>query len=188
MVQAWRDDRWPLYLPGPRHDILAMGVISLTYGQLENLFRTVFSLVADMNEYQIAAIFERMPNNHRLSALAQMLGKTTLPEVLKERVSHFCNGFRICAENRHAIMHSHSGRMYTSYSRNERGILLTKYSRSGNKLICAASLAELRRVADQAHEYAVFGMHVATEIRIFRLHLERGEEDEFSRVYALPDK
>ena len=95
MVQTRREDRWPLYLPGPRDDILALGVVSLGYGQLENMFRSVFSLVTSMNEHQVAAIFERMPNNHRLSAITQMMSKTILPDKIKDRVSHFCNGFHI---------------------------------------------------------------------------------------------
>src|SRR6476659_319728 len=109
MARINPSDNWPPYLPGSRNDILALGVISLEYGFLENMFRVLFSIVGNMNEYQVAAIFERLPNNHRIDAIRQMLRESTLPDVLKDRVLYFCRCFDICADNRHAIMHSHSG-------------------------------------------------------------------------------
>jgi hypothetical protein len=84
-------------------------------------------------------------------------------------------------------MHAHSGGVYTSLSRGDRGILLSKYSKSGNKLVCAASLAELRSVADQIHAYAIFGGRVVSEIRNFMVCRENGDEDAFWRV-LLRDK
>src|SRR5689334_16831156 len=66
MARTQQEDDWPSYLPGPRNDILALGVISLTYGLLETMFKLLFASVGDMNEHQVAAIFERLPNNHRL--------------------------------------------------------------------------------------------------------------------------
>jgi hypothetical protein len=180
-------DIWPPYLPGPRDDIMAVGVISLTYNQLENMFRALFSVVTDMNEYQVAAIFDRLAQNSRLDAFKQILGKTTLPEILNDRLLHFCNGYDICTSNRNSIMHSHSGGVYTSITRNTRGILLSKYSRSGNKIVRPASLEDLRRVVDECHEFSLYGMIVTTNVRTFRELQVRGEEDEFGRV-PLRDK
>jgi hypothetical protein len=158
------DDKWPEYLPGPRQDIMALGIIALSYGQLENAFRLVFSAVTRMNEIQVAAIFGRIPNNIRQTVLAEVMEQTTLPDALKERVGHFINGFKACADNRHDVMHSHSGGVFTSQSRNIRGILLTKYSKKGNKLVCAPSLVDLRKVADEIHEYASWGFHLTSDI------------------------
>jgi hypothetical protein len=180
-------DDWPAYLPGPRDDIMAVGVISLTYGLLENMFRALFSVIADMNEHQIAAIFDRLPSNARIDAIKQLLPKTTLHEILKDRVLHFCEGYDICTDNRNAIMHSHSGGIFTSFSRSERGFLLSKYSRSGNKLVCAASLLDLRRVADENHAFALFGMYVTGDVRIFRASQEHGDQDVIGRL-PLRDK
>jgi hypothetical protein len=141
-------DKWPEYLPGPPDYILMLGVIALNYGQLENMFRHLFSSVTRMNEIQVSSIFQRIPNNIRQTILSEMMAQTTLPAKLKERVNHFALGFKICAQNRHDVMHSHSGGTYTSRSRGERGILLSKFSRSGKELVCPASLSELRGVAD----------------------------------------
>jgi hypothetical protein len=135
-----------------------------------------------MNDIQVAAIFGRMPNNNRLDVLAEVMKQTTLPDKLKERVRGFIAGFKICAENRHDLMHSHSGGIFTSTSRNVRGILLTKYSKSGKKLVCTASLADLRKVADEIHGYARWGFWVAGEIRNFSVAREAGNEADFWRM------
>jgi hypothetical protein len=187
MVLSKQRDDWPSYLPGPRDDILALGVIGLTYGFLENIFRSVFATAANMHQYQVSAIFERLPNNHRIGVMREVLSKSTLPDILKDRVLHFGRCFEICADNRHAIMHSHSGGVYTSYSRNESGILLSKYSRAGNRLVCAASLSELRGVADTMHDVALFGSVVVTDIKIFLMHRRRDDEAAFWR-FPLRDK
>ena len=151
------------------------------------MFRVLFSIVGNMNEYQVAAIFERLPNNHRIDAIRQMLRESTLPDVLKDRVLYFCRCFDICADNRHAIMHSHSGGIFTSYSRNARGIRLSKYSKSGIRLVCAASLADLRSVADDINCIANFGGNICSNIRIFLICRDRDDEAAFWRI-PLRDK
>jgi hypothetical protein len=105
---------WPDYLPGRSDDLLALGVIALMYGQLESMFQHVFSAVTSLNEIQASAIFQRIPNNVRQDILFQMMAQTTLPDQLKEEVQHFGLGFKTCAANRHAIMHSHSAGVFTS--------------------------------------------------------------------------
>lgn len=178
---------WPQYLPSPKQDIMALGVIALNYGQLENMFRHLFAIVAQFNEAQASALFQRLPNNHRLAIIAELIVKTTLPEKLKERVDHFCKGFEICASNRHAVMHSHSEGTFTSVSRNVRGILLSKFSKAGNKFVCPASLEELRIIADEIYSYSMFGGEVVSEIRNFLLCRQYGKEDVFWKV-PLRDK
>ena len=159
-----------------------IGVISLNYGQLENAFRRIFSAVTRMNDIQVAAIFDRLPNNNRQTVLEEVMAQTTLPEKLKERVDHFTLGFKTCADNRHAVMHSHSGGVFTSQSRNTRGILLSKYTKSGKKVVCPASLPELREVADDIHDYAIWGFRVAGEITSFAEALAADDEASFWRV------
>lgn len=176
------DDKWPEYLPGPPDYILVLGVIALNYGRMENMFRYLFSTVTRMNEIQVAAIFQRMPNNIRQTVLAEVMAQTTLPDKLKERVNHFIGGFKVCAENRHDLMHSRPGGTFTSRSRGIRGLLFTKVSKAGKELSCAPSLTDLREVADDIHEYARFGGDVASEIRNFLACREGGDETPFWRV------
>src|ERR1700694_5794823 len=94
--------RWPEYLPAPSDDVFAIGVVALNYGQMESMFKHLFAVVTRMNDFQVSALFYRIPNNTRLNVLSDLMNQTTLPEKLKDRVLHFCDGFKICAANRHA--------------------------------------------------------------------------------------
>jgi hypothetical protein len=40
---------WPDYLPAPKDDVFALGVIALNYGFLENILECVFAEVARLN-------------------------------------------------------------------------------------------------------------------------------------------
>ena len=129
MVESPPREKWPEYHPGNRKDILALGVIALNYGQLENVYRALFSYVTGMNEFQTAAIFHRLPNNHRESALTEVMAKTVIPQKLKDLVQYFASGFAGCAENRHDIMHASSGGRHQSLSTGSSGIVLSSTQR-----------------------------------------------------------
>jgi hypothetical protein len=170
---------WPDYLPGPSDDLLALGVIALMYGQLESMFQHVFSAVTSLNEIQASAIFQRIPNNVRQDILFQMMAQTTLPDQLKEQVQYFGLGFKTCAANRHAIMHSHSAGVFTSQTRGTCGFLLQKYSKAGNKLVCPASLADLRKAADDTHNFVIYGARIVSDIRCLLAFRDNGDEASF---------
>src|SRR3954468_13469385 len=178
---------WPSYLSGPRDDIFAIGVISLNYGKLENSFRILFSNVAHLNDFQAAAIFNRLPNNHRKDVLLELMAKSILPQKLRDRIRYFAKGFTTCSGNRHDIMHSHSGGVYTSQSRGERGILLSKYTKQGAKRVCPASLENLKITADEIHQYAIFGSVISTEIKSFLAFREKNDGAAFWQI-PLRDK
>lgn len=178
---------WPDYLPGPADDIFAVGVIALTYGFLENLYRCLFSTVTGMTTAQVAVLFERLPNNARQDILAEMLNQSDLADPLKEAVRHFSSGFRICAENRSAIMHSHSGGMVIHRERGIAGILFSKLTKSGKKQVCPATIEELRAVADSMHEYGLFAAWLISDVNSFWAFRRRGEEESFWR-FPLRDK
>lgn len=182
MVAASTGENWPAYHPGQREETLALGVIALNYGQLENLYRTVFAYVTGMNEFQAAALFHRLPNNHRKDVLYDLMAKTTLPTELKKLVQYFAAGFGACADNRHDIMHSASGGRHISTSKGTSGILLSKYTKAGNKLQCYATVELLRSIADEIHAYAVFGSKIAGAVSDFRSAQDHGRVDDFLRT------
>ena len=162
-------EEWPPYLPGPREDIFALGVISLNYGQLENMFRALVSGVARWNEFQTAAVFHRLPNNHRVEVVSELMSKTTMPDEIKGLIDHFLKGFAKCAETRNLIMHSSSGGVHASQEAH--GLVLQRYTKAGNREVCYVTTADLRRIADEIHAYTGFGAWVITEITNYATHL-----------------
>jgi hypothetical protein len=150
MSDSTGTDDWPNYLWSiPRADIMALGVIALNYGQLENALRNIFGIVSGMNEDQVASVFYRLPNNQRQNVLTEFLAKSAVPQEYHQPIRDFADAFKICAENRSGVMHAHSPGSHTSKTTGERGILLFKYSKAGTKMLHAARLSELRAVADE---------------------------------------
>ncbi|MBN8982132.1 MAG: hypothetical protein J0I29_12790 [Rhizobiales bacterium] len=164
------EDKWPDYLPGPKSHLAALGVISLTYGFLEEFFQLLFADVTGMNRDQVTALFQRLPNNNRTKVMRELLEKSTIPANIKELVIHFVKGFEICAENRHGLMHSRSGGIARGISSNDHyGFVFTKNTKSGTPMISLPSLADLRAIADAMNEYAIFGAWVGQAINSARI-------------------
>jgi hypothetical protein len=183
MTDNFSKTQWPKYLPLPPDDIFALGVIALNYCQLENMFRALFSAVAQWNEFQTAALFHRLANNVRKDVLSELLGKTTLPDETKELVQYFLIGFGQCADNRHLLLHSSTGGAHRPGPGIPIGLVFERYSRAGNRLVCHPTLKELQTVADDIHRYTRFGACVAMEVSNYATHLAAGQPD---RVHALP--
>jgi hypothetical protein len=180
---------WPYYLPSTRDDIVALGVISLNYGQLEAMFRALFALVTGMNEFQAAAIFHRIPNNIRLNVLEELPAKSELDTALRADVGYFMRGFSTCADNRNDIMHSFSGGTYTgSATTGQYGMVLSKFSKAGNKLEWYATTEALQRVADDTYAFMLYGAKVIGEIGVYQSILREPEETRRKWRGPSPDK
>lgn len=161
-------ENWPTYLPGPPSHLKALGVISLTYGHLEGMFQALFSYVTNMSEEHVAALFQRIPNNIRTKMMLELMEKTKIPKNLKALVQYFADGFTMCADNRHGLMHSHSGGIMSGITSGHFGFVFTKTTRAGNRQVCTPSAGDLKRVADSMHEYAMFAASLGMAIHTAR--------------------
>jgi hypothetical protein len=173
------NSEWPQYLPIPSGDVLAVGAISLTYCQLEQVFKVVLSEVARWNDYQVASVFHRLPNNHRLDVFSELLAKTTIPTEVKANAKHFGVAFEICSDNRNLVMHSASGGFFTDRRAGTRGLILERFSKPGNKVECLVTTNELQKLSDEIHTFSMFGSLVATEVRNYATHLGSGHPEDF---------
>jgi hypothetical protein len=184
MTELPSESKWPDYLPLPREDIFAIGVIALAYGQLESIFKVMLATVARWNDMQVAAIFHRLNNNQRFDVVSELLAKTTIPSEVKAKVEHFLAGLGICTENRNFIMHSFSGGMFTDQQAGTRGVVLEKYSKPGNKQACYLVSDDLRKIADDIHRYSLFGSVVVTDLTNYATHLQSGHPENFRLLPA----
>ena len=179
-------DQWPDYLPGPRNDLLALGVIALNYGRLENIFRIIFAMVSGMSEAQVTAIFARINNRLREDIFEQLLATQTFPEGLIDLIRHWLAGYMICAENRNAVMHSHHGGIHSG-ARGTEGIVLSKFSRAGSRFSYFAHAKALRAIADAIDHQGNFGEQVMLEIAGFQLCERQKRPRDFGQ-FPLPEK
>jgi hypothetical protein len=172
------ENGWPDYLWAfPTHDVFAIGVISLNYIRLESIFLELFYRVTNMPVNEVKALFHRHNNPDRIATFLELLAKSDLPEQFRQPAREFVDAFKKCADNRNAPMHSFSPGLHTSESTGAKGILLIKYSRTGDVFAHAATLPELRRIADDMHEWAGYGAATNSRIRILRSHRLAGAGD-----------
>lgn len=64
MPEQSSDDKWPSYIPAPRDDIFALGVISLNYGYLENMLRSLFTSVVGLTDAQASMVLRMRTSSH----------------------------------------------------------------------------------------------------------------------------
>jgi hypothetical protein len=163
------ENRWPDYLWAfPTDDVFAIGAISLNYIRLETVFLELFYRLTNKAVNEVLGLFHGLHNPDRIDTFLESLANGDLPEQCHQPARDFADAFKKCADNRNALMHSFSPGLHTSRSAGARGILLVKYSRVGDVSAHAATLSELRRIADDVHEWAVYGAAINSRIRIFR--------------------
>lgn len=165
--------RWPDYMPLPREDIFAIGVIALNFCLLEGMFRTLLAAVTHWNEHQISAVFHRINNRTRLDILSDLLSKTTIPNETKEDVTYFAEAYSQCTDNRNFIMHSIAAGQHSG------GLVLQRRSRKGDALECRLTRGDLQRIADEIHAFMLWGAWVDSDVRSYSTHLARGKPDEY---------
>ncbi|PBB71852.1 hypothetical protein CK227_29935 [Mesorhizobium sp. WSM4308] len=139
-------------------------MIGLNYCQLETAFRHLFAVSTGMSAFQVEALFQRLQNDGRLRIFDQLYKpRTDMPDLYKDFMAHFAKGYDVCTGNRNNIMHSSFNGRFTSQSRDVGGIVLAKYNKSGQQILCPVTLEELRRVADEIHDYSMFGFSLASD-------------------------
>jgi len=173
MSRAKVPDNWPTYLDAPKDSLLALGVISLVYNQLEGALNDVFYAACRMSHEQAAILFPKIQNDVRIAMIEHALEWPEWPSSLKSDVLFFLKAFRICATNRHALMHSYAlGITTLEPSR----LVLVKPSRRGEELTSSVDLDELRGVADAMHSLIPFGSFAAATASAFWRRRATGEE------------
>jgi hypothetical protein len=160
------EPKWPRYPIGSRDTVFAVGVIALVYNRLEIVFRMIFAAVLDMPDQKAGVIFYKIQNDARRQILEQTLKQRSLDRRLVDRISFFLDAFDMCANNRHWIMHSYSDPKPFSehWGSDDDPLQLVKFSRKGHTLKCTATVADLRRVADDTQRLVNFGFALAGNI------------------------
>jgi hypothetical protein len=168
-MTKWREDQsWP------RECVFAIGVVALNYGLLETLFLSLFTTVLNIEEKTAGRIFERIGNDARENLVEECLKNTELSTGLRSDVEHFIKGFHIAAANRNILMHSSHGGVIVRGE--EESLRLTRRSRAGIYQELKPSLAELRKLADDIEELALFGALLEQSIRMYRNRLSQGRD------------
>lgn len=161
--------RWPPYLAhlGSHDAILAMGVISLNYGQLESMFASLLASATGIPHPQMEALFPKIQNDVRLQLLEQLSPSQDWPTGLADHISHFASAYEICVKNRNGIVHSYAAGISVGGGI-ERRLVIGKKSRSGNELVHITDLSQLRKFADSMHDFVLYAARLSVVLTIYR--------------------
>jgi hypothetical protein len=186
-VFGMTEPEWPGYPVGSKNTVFAVGVIGLVYNRLEIVLRMVFEAVTEIPQTQARILFAKIQNDVRRSLIEEMIQRRSLDTCLVDRVNAFNKGFKILADNRHAVMHSHSVVYYwqVGTTSDDATLPLAKFSKTDGKVLsCLASVNDLRRVANEMQTYVNFGVALADNIPDIFDPTGRGRK---TLGHALPD-
>jgi hypothetical protein len=151
---------WPAYTIGPRNSIFVLGVVSIKYTEMESVLCFLFATVFNLESETATMLVSKMGAKASAELVEQKLPDTQWDDEIKDRVSHFVKGFKICNENRNDLMHSN-----VAWTGNDRTVLF-KTSRQGNTHGTTHTLDELRHIADDMNTYCEYGRWLGNAINI----------------------
>jgi hypothetical protein len=166
------DKPWPPYRVGNPQYIHALGVIASVFNLLEFRFRSLFGIYTKMPLETAYITFTKITNETRLELVTSALKFSTHPDPIKDDVSFFLKGYKICAHNRNTFMHStvfyvfgpdddpcpvtsppHAQPLGLGFQKSPKG---APYQINTYQM----TLAEIRKQADALKSFEVYGDHL----------------------------
>jgi hypothetical protein len=150
---------WPLYDSGPSDHVHALGVVSVNYNYLEWVLWTFHIHFLRADHSVTSLIFLKAPTNVRLQVLGQIAARTVTDPGMRDHIEYFIKGYDLCDNNRNVLMHSQllAGRESNDV------FPATKFSKKTGKLASYEfTLPDIRRIADEIHEWAEYGNQTVT--------------------------
>lgn len=132
---------WPAYAIGPRESIVAMGVASIKFVELESVLRFLFGTIFGMSRDDTAMMTAKLGNLDITNLMQQKLPETGWDAATVDLVEHFIKAFNRCREARNHLMHSSLA--WTG----DTSTVLFKTTKKGETHAAVPAMEELRTVA-----------------------------------------
>lgn len=179
-----RDDPWPTYDVGPSAHAHALGVLSINYNALENIFLDLHIALSGAPEFLTIYIFEKSANPSRNEIFNKMLERVTDAN-MRAHLAHFAKAFDICSRNRNTLLHSR----IVAFIPLDTTVFATKRTRKdGSVTDLEFTLEDIRRIADETFALFVYGNWLSSVIgrQIRGMSLPKGAEPETTAFVTLP--
>ena len=153
---------WPPYPAGNRSSIFALGVASIKYAELENIFTLVFAVTTGIPGWLATNIHAKCGSLACVQLAYQELLPPDMigpPSRAESEIRYFLKAFEQCMENRNHLMHSSMFHLST-----EAETILMKTSKQGKATISLQPLPKMRQVADDMAAYTNYGRAVVNAI------------------------
>jgi len=152
----------PSYSCEPRDHIYALGAISANYSHLESALRLLFLLYTRLPHQTGLNLFAKLNNELRINIIRDALVESDHPTEIQDGVECFLRAFMTIFNARNILMHAAPMGQATYPSITdplEIPITLEKVSTKSpsGPQIYEPSLDSLRKIADSAHAFRVYG-------------------------------
>ncbi|TYL80326.1 hypothetical protein [Bradyrhizobium cytisi] len=143
------------YNPSLKEHMHALGVIAANYNDLEGQFYRLFYIT--QTHFEVGKLVFSKLNNAQRMEVARKVAETQ-PLSFRERYEHFISGYGTATDNRNILMHSkaHNASLSDLTSSHLTLAKPSKKTPDENNFI-SLDVAELRSVADDMAEFAMFG-------------------------------
>ncbi|QAU47216.1 hypothetical protein [Bradyrhizobium guangzhouense] len=155
-------DKWPPYEVADQAVVHALGVMNINYVRFERTHVWMLAATGNLSEQQAIVFSARTNPSERANFIDMFFARREWPEAAGLAIRHYIAAMRIITGNRNSLIH---GNIVTSFG-SEPAIF--SLNRQGTMTMFRSSLADIRRVADDAEIYFQFGLslanYIATEI------------------------
>jgi hypothetical protein len=159
---------WPPYRVGNPEYLHALGVVASVFSLLELRLRSLFHLYYRLPTVIAYGLFEKNNNQERIKLVEEVLPYSCHPDTIRDHVTHFLEGYRVCVANRNILMHSvtafvwldpDADRCPVSNPAQPDGLTFQKWPRRNplNISVYTPLLEELRAVADSMKAFEQYG-------------------------------
>lgn len=151
----WPAPTWHI---GQTDHLHALGVITSAFNQLEFVLLLFFMRYVVSDPKAAQRIFALLSNYNTSDLIREALEAKEANDVARDSTLHFLKGFDILEWNRNFLAHSHS----IMNNPEQPHLTFGKGSRNkpGEWSFAHMSLHDIRRVADDVHDFWLFGSHV----------------------------
>lgn len=157
---------WPSYPAGNCEGIFALGVASIKYAELEEIFALIFAVATDTPGWLATMIHAKSGSEACVQLINQVLPPENIigpPIRAVAEIRYFLKGFETCKDNRDHLMHS----AMFHQSADDHAILY-KTSKRGKSIITLQPLPKMRQVADDMRAYLEYGRALVNAISVRR--------------------
>jgi hypothetical protein len=162
--------KWPSYSTGPKESLLALGVASVKYAELESVIAFMFGTVFGLGVDATTLIVSKIGFEAATQLMSRRLVQLAWSDKFKDAVGHFIAAINICNANRNSLAHSnimwtdHYGEAIPFMPTDK--TVLFKSTKNGHTIGAAPTLPELRGIADDINTYCEYGRMLGNALNV----------------------
>lgn len=150
---------WPKHPDSSKEHVYAIGMLSINYNELEEIFLGLIDHYNRSAEGLSAFLFEKLSADVRTEWLKKLMSLHEDESAVHLSMAHLISAYKICTANRNLLIHSRI--MAHRLTDNDNALIASKRTRkTGEEKYYEFSLDVIRRVADEIQFWRGYAGHI----------------------------